>query len=176
MKDLAELAIQNFCSYENFDLLGPINSFKKLGKVEKFHFKNKKLKIFIIMHSFLPGEWWRLPGETWMLPGEMNVPKRGSTLYFMIFVYSERKKRSKPFPDASWKVSLEIKVVFPFDVLYSTNWALFAIPSQKNKRSEEVKKSRTIDTKWEQSPLSGILLLSMEDTFRSAINSFPLWN
>ena len=32
MKDLAELAIQFLYSYENFDVLGPINAFENLAK------------------------------------------------------------------------------------------------------------------------------------------------
>ena len=44
MKDLAELPIQNFCSYENFDKLGSINGFKNFAlfileiKIQNFHY------------------------------------------------------------------------------------------------------------------------------------------
>jgi hypothetical protein len=41
MKDLAELAIQNFYFYENFDVLGPINAFENLAKDKIF------VKLFI---------------------------------------------------------------------------------------------------------------------------------
>ena len=73
MKDLAELPIQKFCSYENFDKLGSINGFKNFAL---FIFKIK-IQNFLLYMSPL--------GVVLDPQGAMEVPERDLTLKLGIF-------------------------------------------------------------------------------------------
>ena len=73
MKDLAELAIQNFCSYESYPMVDSINRVKVLANFEKFYLK-KKNRNFSNYAFASPRGVMRVPR------GDMNVPERGSSL------------------------------------------------------------------------------------------------
>ena len=74
MKDLAELPIQNFCSYENFDKLGSINGFKNFAL---FILKIKIQNFYDYWGCLLSMSPW---GVVLDPQGDMEVPERDLTL------------------------------------------------------------------------------------------------
>ena len=74
MKDLAELPIQKFCSYENFDKLGSINGFKNFA----LFILEIKIQFFLItLGLFASMSPW---GVVLDPQGDMEVPERDLTL------------------------------------------------------------------------------------------------
>ena len=81
------------------------------------------------MHSLLPGEWRGIPEKKRTFPREAGFPLQFSNFSSDDWLYTA-------VPSAkSWLYVGN----FPVDVLYSTNSALFAILSQKNKMTQNEK-------------------------------------
>ena len=90
MKDLAELAIQNLNSYENFDVLGPINAFEKLAKDKIF----LKLFIFSKISRFCihvsPGSVDESPGSAEWSPERREYSQERLGLIFWDYIRTHK--------------------------------------------------------------------------------------